>query len=97
MSPRISVKADTIHLLGVAAIWKSPQLLFLVLMTVFSVWFINFVLDNQTKFTAKQTQFIELVTQCKKEAYEKYGYDAQGVPRGCRAWANARVGLYENI
>lgn len=106
MPENIRVNADTKHLIAVAAIWKSPELLKLLLL-VGSVLFIvlpfcSYFMANAEKANAKMREFEALVQKCELTTLNKYGYDlsvtqSSAVNLNCQRWANARVRIYSNL
>jgi hypothetical protein len=106
MSDNIRVNADSKHLIAVAAVWKSPELLRLLLFTAFALLvvapFCSFFMANAEKDNIKMREFQALVQKCQAATFDKYGYDlsvtqASAVGLNCKRWANAQVRVYANL
>jgi hypothetical protein len=106
MSDNIRVSADSKHLIAVAAVWKSPELLRLLLLTAFALLvaapFGSFFMANAEKSNTKMREFQALVQKCEAATFDKYGYDlpvtqASAVGLNCKRWANAQVRVYANL
>lgn len=106
MPNNVRVNADTKHLIAAAVIWKSPDLLRLLLLTGFVslvvLPFCSYFMANSEKQNVKMREFQSLVQNCELVTFDKYGYGLSPVQSGavnqqCKRWANARVRIYENI
>jgi hypothetical protein len=106
MTDNIRVNANSKDLIAVAAVWKSPELLRLLLLTAFALLvaapFVSFFMTNAEKSNVKMREFQALVQKCQASTFNKYGYDlpvtqASAVNLNCKRWANAQVRVYANL
>lgn len=106
MTNNIKVNADTKHLIAVAAIWKSPELVKLWAIGAFFLFFVmpflGMVHKNIQEDGAQMQQFQEKVKECQSSMYQRIGYSvpvtqASEINLVCRRWANTQIPLYENI
>jgi hypothetical protein len=106
MTDNIRVNANSKDLIAVAAVWKSPELLRLLLLTAFALLvaapFVSFFMTNAEKSNVKMREFQALVQKCQASTFNKYGYDlpvtqASAVNLNCKRWANTQVRVYANL
>jgi hypothetical protein len=103
MSSNLNLDLNGKHVVGAAAVWKSPELLnivignvwkivlFMTLMGGINAW----VQDQKNSLetsAVKRQGFERLVQKCKVGQLQKYGrYDSLS----CKKWANAYYPVYE--
>jgi len=103
MTSNLDLKVNGKHIIGAAAVWKSPELLKIVIGNVWKIVlllmlfsFFNSWAEKEKKYNetyaAKKQGFERLVQKCKVSQMEKHGrYDTVA----CKKWANAYYPVYD--
>lgn len=101
MDPKIDIRLNSRDLIGVAAVWKAPEVITLVVITSIVVGlgssFLSFVQGNMRKEHALSASYNGYVQGCMSMYFKMYGEPDKDALRFCEKWANTKVRRYENI
>jgi len=101
MDSKIDIRLNSRDLIGVAAVWKSPELLKIILIPVIAIWLgsslIAYVQGNVSRMNAKSEAYSTYVRKCTSMYFQKYGEPDTQAILFCKRWANTKVRMYDNI